>query len=119
MEHEPRISTAEAIIWILVCILADIISIIPIVNWLVWIIMFPATWMYFKSKGVQSQTALVGSIIEVIPVLSVLPGYTVEMIMAIYMDRHPRVAAVTAKAAAITPTIRNPKKALPATPIKK
>lgn len=118
MEHEPKISTAEAMLWVLVCIIADIISIVPIINWIVWIIMFPATWMYFKSKGVQSQTALVGSIIEVIPVLSILPGYTVEMLVAIYMDRHPKGQLAKVASIASVANIKNPKRTLPTTPPK-
>ncbi len=112
MENEPKISTPEAILWIILAVIADLLSIIPVVNWIVWIIMVPATWLYFKMKGVQSKYAAIGSIIEVIPVISALPGYTVEMIVAIYMDRHPNSKLAKVANAASAVNIKNPKKAL-------
>lgn len=113
MEYEPKISDAEAIIGTIICLIADVLSIIPVVNWVVWIFMAPSLWFYFKMKGVQSRYALIGSIIEVIPIISILPGYTVEWLVAVYMDRHPnsKLAQVTGVASKIN--IKNPKRALP------
>ncbi len=113
MEYEPKISTAEVILGTIVCLIADLLSIIPVINWVVWIIMAPSLWLYFKMKGIPRRYALIGIIIEVIPIISILPGYTVEWLVAVYMDRHPDSKLAKVANAASVVNIKNPKRALP------
>ncbi len=110
MQNEPKISTPEAFIWVTVCIIADVLSIFPAVNLIVWVIMAPSQWLYLKTKGVQSQRALISSIIEIIPGLSVLPAYTFGAIITIYLDRHPEQA----EKLQVVQKIKKPKGSIPA-----
>ena len=99
MEQQPKISTPEAVLILMVTAIADLISIIPLMNWLVSVIMFPVTQFYLRLKGIKGMYMLIGNVIEVIPVLSALPGYTVAMAITIYVDRHPQIAAKIQKTA--------------------
>lgn len=92
-EQQPKISTPEAILILMLTLIADLISVIPIVNWLVSIIMFPATQFYLRLKGIKSLYMTIGNVIELIPVLSALPAYTTAMAITIYVDRHPQLTA--------------------------
>ncbi len=89
----PKISTTEAVFLILAGIIADLINWIPVVNWVVAAVMFPITQIYFRIKGVRGHYALIGNILELIPVLSVLPAYTLAMAATVYLDRHPELMA--------------------------
>ncbi len=84
-----RISKPTKVALISTSIVIDILSIIPIVNWIVWVlnwIIFPI-WLKFLGvsylKAKRLGAALTGAVIELIPVLSILPGYTVSMILII------------------------------------
>lgn len=92
-EQQPKISTPEAILILMITVIADLISIIPVINWLVSVVMFPVTQFYLRMKGIKGTYMLVGNVIELIPVLSVLPGYTTAMAITIYVDRHPQLTA--------------------------
>jgi len=106
MEHQPKkpkISTVEALLLIIVGVIADLINWIPVVNWVVAAFMFPVTQIYFRLKGVKGVYGLVGNLIELIPFLSVLPAYTFAFAATIYIDRKPESAAAKAvEKAAIT-----------------
>ena len=91
MENQPKISTTEAVFLIMAAIIADSINWIPVVNWIVAAVMFPVTQIYFRMKGVKATYALVGNIIEMIPILSALPAYTFSIAAVIYFDRHPKL----------------------------
>lgn len=92
-EQQPKISTPEAILILMITVIADLISIIPVINWLVSVVMFPVTQFYLRMKGLKGTTMLIGNIIELIPGLSALPAYTTAMTITIYIDRHPKIAA--------------------------
>ncbi|MBA3551212.1 hypothetical protein H0W32_03330 [Patescibacteria group bacterium] len=89
-----RISQKQAVALIIVALIFDILSLIPVVNWIVWILNWLTFPLWFKLHGVSyihgKRLALAGlsSIIEIIPFLSILPGYTVSMILMVRNVRH-------------------------------
>jgi hypothetical protein len=87
MEGEPKISTVEAILLVLIALLADAINWIPVVNWVVTLITLPAFQLYFILKKVRGLYALAGNLIEFIPILSILPGVTAGVVGVILLDR--------------------------------
>ena len=97
---QNKISTAEAILLIMVGLVADLINWVPIVNWVVAIFMFPITQIYFRMKGIRSNYSLISNLIELIPIVSVLPAYTIAMVATIYVDRHPELLEKVSKMAA-------------------
>ena len=97
---QNKISTAEAILLIMVGLVADLINWVPIVNWVVAIFMFPITQIYFRMKGIRGNYSLICNLIELIPVVSVLPAYTTAMVATVYMDRHPELLEKVSKVAA-------------------
>ena len=96
-EQQPKISTPEAILILMVTAIADLISIIPLVNWLASIVMFPVTQFYLRLKGIKGMYMMIGNVIELIPILSALPAYTTMMAITIYVDRHPKLATKVQK----------------------
>ena len=108
MSHQPKISTVEAFVLVIVAIIADVLSLIPIINWLVWLGM-SAVMLYLKFiKGILPASNLIAFLIEFIPGLSALPLYTIGMIATIIIDRRPEGALARAaqKAAQVTATKR-------------
>lgn len=110
METEPKISVVEIIVLLFFGIIADLLSIIPVVNILVAIVMGAITQIYFRFKNVASGASLVGSLIELFPVLSVIPAHIASILLTIYIDRHPdsKLATTAEKVVAI----KNPKGSL-------
>lgn len=102
---EPKISTVEIIFLLFATLIADLLSVVPIFNWVVSAVMFPTMQFYLKMKGVSGAYALVGNVIELIPVLSILPAYTAAILMTIYIDRHPTslVAKTVEKVTKVVP----------------
>jgi hypothetical protein len=91
MEHQPKISIPEAMLLMIIAIIADLIGWIPIVNWVVAIFMFPITQLYFRLKGVKGFFSLIGNLAELIPVISALPAYTFSIGATLLIDRSPRL----------------------------
>ena len=98
MEHQPKISTVEAFIMIIIGIIADILSIFPGINILVGISM-AGMMFYLKNKGIMSIVNLIAYIAEYIPLLSILPLYSAGLIATIIIDRNPKLSAAVEKAA--------------------
>ncbi len=100
----------EIIVLLFFGIIADLLSIIPVVNILVAIVMGAITQIYFRFKNVASGASLVGSLIELFPVLSVIPAHIASILLTIYIDRHPdsKLATTAEKVVAI----KNPKGSL-------
>lgn len=86
-QRQPKISITEAYFLIVFAILADLINWIPILNWAVTIITLPSYQLYFYIKRMRGIHSLIGNLIELIPVLSVLPGITTGIVIAIIIDR--------------------------------
>jgi len=99
MEHQPKTNIVEIFLVMSVTIIADLISLIPGVNWVVSAIMFPGSQFYFWTRGLRSSYALMGNLVEFIPFISILPAYTAMYAVTFYIDHYPesRLAKATAK----------------------
>lgn len=100
MENQPKISTVEAFILVVVAVIADILSVIPILNWIAWLGM-GAVMLYLKfGKGILPMGNLIAFVAEFIPFVSVLPLYTAGIALTIWVDWRPEsaVAQATQKA---------------------
>src|SRR3989344_6404670 len=87
MKNKSKILPMEAYFLIAFAIIADLINWIPIVNWFVTLITLPAYQLYFYLKGMRGAYSLVGNLIELVPALSVLPGITTGVVLAIIFER--------------------------------
>ncbi|MEA1929547.1 MAG: hypothetical protein U9M92_01500 [Patescibacteria group bacterium] len=89
----PKISWLSAAFLIVVALVLDLISLIPIVNIIVaptaWIIF--GLWLYILGVGLLNMRRLaapiISLIIEVIPAVSVIPSLTLAMIITIVIVR--------------------------------
>ena len=87
MGGESKILPMEAYFLIAFAIIADLINWIPVVNWFVTLITLPAYQLYFYLKGMRGIYSLVGNVIELVPALSILPGITTGVVLAIIFER--------------------------------
>lgn len=77
-----KVDTVEVILMYLVAGMFDLLSLIPIVNWLVFLFAWPTFLLWFYFKGIKigfgqknAVTFLGVSLIEAIPALSMLPSW--------------------------------------------
>ncbi len=110
MQPEPKISAVEILIITPICVLADILDIIPALNVLVGVVMIPLSYLYCLFRGVPNGRLLITGLLGIIPVLSILPNYTVGFLLTVYQDRNPESALATV--ANKTSNIKTPKGAL-------
>ena len=119
MEGEKKIGLPEAILMILIVVFADIFDVVTTIslavpvlgeiltalNWFVDIVVLAIIWIWLIIKGEIGArimiTSLIGSLVEFIPLLDVLPIRTVVLLLTIYMINHPKVADAVAR---LTPT---------------
>ncbi|OGY68006.1 MAG: hypothetical protein A3I24_02980 [Candidatus Harrisonbacteria bacterium RIFCSPLOWO2_02_FULL_41_13b] len=87
MKNKSKILPMEAYFLIAFAVIADLINWIPVVNWFVTLITLPAYQLYFYLKGMRGIYSLGGNIIEFIPGVSVLPGITIGVVLAIIFER--------------------------------
>ena len=109
MAKEPKpISFPEGFFLILICLLADLFELLggflsasvilaPVgiflgfmVDWIAWPIVQLA--LYFKNA--KGFLYLAGSLIELIPLIDVLPIRTASILIVIYLANHPKTAAL-------------------------
>lgn len=67
----------------------------PIALWLNWlfdILVWSLVQFYFYLKGARSSYFLAGSILELIPVIDVLPLRSVTFFLSVYLTNHPELA---------------------------
>jgi len=103
---EPKISTPEAILVIMVLMLADGIELLLLFLalddfWISDAIAFPLTQFYLRMKGVKGTASLVANLLELIPYVGWLPLRTIGFATVVYLDHHPKLGAVTMKAASV------------------
>src|SRR3989344_829869 len=109
---EPKISLPEALVsGAFLFALPDTIEIILLFFglddfWLTDAFAFPGSQIYLRLKGVRSEAALVGNVLELIPYVGALPLRTLSFIGVLYMDRHPKIAALTEVAMPKKPVAR-------------
>ena len=72
---------------IIVGLIADLINLVPFVNILVTLIITPMLVIYFRLKKLPVHTSIATGLLELIPVLSILPGVTLGIIITILIDR--------------------------------
>jgi len=86
--QEPKISDGEAVLLILFALLADLLNWIPGINILITLITLPILQFYFiVIKRIKSYYSIAGNILELIPVLSILPAITGGVVATILLDR--------------------------------
>ncbi len=90
MSQNKEINFIELLLMLLVAGIFDLMSLIPILNFAVWIFAWLTFWFWFKMKGISLVTdkkrlLTVGgvSFIELVPALSALPSW-IALILIIY-----------------------------------
>lgn len=83
MEQTPKFLTVEIFFLVALGLVADAVSIVPYVNILSSLIALIVTQWWFRRKGVKANYALVGNLIDAIPIISVLPALTVTIVAVI------------------------------------
>jgi hypothetical protein len=111
MEHNPKISFIESIFLIMYVGITDIIGIILVLFglddfFILDVLTFPVTQLYFRMKGVRGMYDLIGNLLELIPYIGALPLRTIGVIMVIWRDHHPK-SKIT-KINQISQKIKNP-----------
>lgn len=99
MNNQPKINLGEAYFLIAFALIADFINMFPLFNWLVTVITLPAYQFYFRMKGIKGTYSLVGNLIELVPVLSILPALTTVVVATIIITNHPKLVQVGLQAA--------------------
>ena len=99
---EKKVSTAEAVIMILLSLLFDGIEFVlglllvgeftnPITN-----ILFSGVFIFwFTMKGIRIPSVLLGTLLEFVPVINLLPIRTATVIITIMIANNPKLSAVT------------------------
>lgn len=85
-EAEPKISGGEIYFLLAFALLADAVNWAPIVNWIVTMVTLPGYQFYFKMRGVNGAWSLGGNLIELIPLVSMLPAVTAGVLATILFD---------------------------------
>ncbi len=109
-ELQPKISLVEIIFIVPLCIIGDLLDIIPGVNDVVGVIFTAFLQGYLWFKGVKGLYALVGNLLSFIPGVSAVPLHTLSFAVTAWIDHHPEGAA--AAAVQKIPKIKTPKGAL-------
>src|SRR3989344_7351510 len=109
MNSEPKIPLPIAFLLVCYIALTDIIGIILVFFalddfWIIDLLTFPVTQLYFRMKGIGAEYDLTMNLLELIPYVGALPLRTVGVCMVIYADRHPE-SQVTKKLQAIAQKI--------------
>ena len=107
MDQEPKISLSEALIVGAVPVFFDVFEIVLLFfaldDFFIFdTIYFPASWLYFRLRGVSAISAVVGNVLEMIPYIGWLPLRTASFIMIVWADHHPRAAGEIMKVAKVT-----------------
>ena len=100
-EQESKISESQKWLMFGTAIFFDVISLISLIpiigwvlGWVVWAFAFMTFWLWFKINGLSFSkpknllSFFGGSVIELIPILNILPGWTV---MILYMTRVEKI----------------------------
>ena len=106
-KHESKISLPEALLVTQYVMIADVIGVVLLLVglddfFILDILTFPVTQIYFRMKGVSAGYDLVAGLFEMIPYVGALPIKTVGVIATIAVDWYfPQVAAATNVAAKV------------------
>ena len=97
MDEGKKISIVETIILTMYIGLTDLIGIALVLLalddfWIIDLLTFPVTQLYFRMKRVKGTADLVFNILELIPYVGGLPLRTVGLLITIYIANHPKSA---------------------------
>ncbi len=104
-KHEPKISLPEAMLIVEYVLIADIIGIALLLFglddfFILDILTFPVTQIYFRMKGVRAGYDLGAGLLELIPYVGALPIKTIGVLVTIALDWYfPEAAAIVGGAA--------------------
>ncbi len=103
-KKQSKIPLWESIILMSYVILLDIIGLILVCFllddfFILDILTFPVTQIYFRIKGVKSTYDLTASTLELIPYVGALPIKSIGVAITIWMANHPKAAEITKVAA--------------------
>jgi len=90
-DEGPKISLPEGILMVMLSLIGELLDIID----LGWLVGFPIQLWLIMKGGIafrKQVPALVGNLIELIPILDWLPIRTLTLLITIYMINHPKVA---------------------------
>lgn len=118
--EQPKINGIEGAVMVGVCILFDIadffatfldalFGIGELVKFFINVVASVVLWLWATMKGVGAERTLVGNLFEFVPIMNTLPIRTIAMLATIWLDRHPKQAAI---AESFTPAIKNPRRAM-------
>lgn len=83
----PQISAIAIALLIIFALIADVLTLIPIINVFVTLTVSPVLYLYWKIKGVPAYPTLIAGAIEIIPVVSMLPSITAGILAVVLIDR--------------------------------
>lgn len=98
-ENQPKISIAELILLLLAAIIFDFITWIPFLGTAVNLFATGLFWLIFWLKGIRLATvkALAPGIIELIPLLNLIPFWTTMVIVAYILEEVEARLAIAQK----------------------
>lgn len=93
-DNEPKISAAEGLLLLSYIGATDVAGILLLLGgmddfFILDLLTFPVTQVYFKIKGVKGNYALIANGLELIPYVGALPIRTVGVAATIWADWHP------------------------------
>ena len=117
---EPKISGPEGALMIGLAFVFDIADFLAtfldeffglgeIIKFFINVIAFVIFWLWAMIKGVRVERAIVGSILEFIPFLNILPARTTAIASTVWLDWHPKEAALIGN---VVPNIKNKRRAI-------
>jgi hypothetical protein len=106
--HKRKINSIIGLFLIAYMLVIDVIGIVLVVFglddfFILDVLSWPVTWLYFRIKGVNGAYNNIMSIAEVFPYVGALPLKTLGVILVLWMDRHPdgKVARSVDKASVV------------------
>lgn len=97
MSQSQEINFIELLLMLLVAGVFDLMSLIPILNFAVWVFAWLTFWFWFKMKGIslitdKKRLLTVGgvSFIELIPALSALPSWIALVLIIYFLNKAER-----------------------------
>ena len=120
---EPKISLPIAFLLVCYIALTDIIGLIIVFFglddfWILDLLTFPITQLYFRMKGIGAEYDLSMNLLELIPYVGALPLRTIGVCMVIYADRHPE-SQIAQKIQSLAQKMPIKKQAAPKIPVSK
>src|SRR3989344_3705952 len=104
---DKKISLVDAVIMFIIVLGADLFDafagisgfvpgvgqVIMFINWMVGLTVLAITQFWLIMKGIKGLSYLAGNLVEMIPILNILPIRTATLLVVIYMANHPKIAS--------------------------